>query len=368
MDLSQYQSDLHTQKHSVLKKYSLENFYLLLLDDVYSDNPNTFYNKSKILEHIEYAESAGYKTFVYSVNLDPVYPDRVAELQNITDQASCKLNFKLLCGSVNVAEEYEKFFNQGDFKFKFDVLNLRMLEDIIQEIHASDMSFYDNSPAVRHCDKYFISLNRTLKYHRLFLLCELYEQGLLDKSFTSFGVLAEHFVDKHNVHPEISNMSLFEKYQKTFNNLSDILPLIADFNAAEQHPGICINESELDMAKQSYFTVVTETVFFDNNIDNTWGLFISEKTFKPILSLHPFVLLAKPFTLAKLREYGYKTFYPWINEEYDTITDDEQRLKCVFSEISRLCNLSHKEWRAIQQEMSDVVNHNFNHIKTVWKR
>ena len=51
----------------------------------------------------------------------------------------------------------------------------------------------------------------------------------------------------------------------------------------------------------------------------------------------------RQFFLAKLREIGYKTFSPWINESYDEEVDNDKRFFMILDEIKRLCSMSKEE-------------------------
>lgn len=50
------------------------------------------------------------------------------------------------------------------------------------------------------------------------------------------------------------------------------------------------------------FSIVTESLYCD------LSLFLTEKTFKPILSMHPFVLLSSPGSHEFLESFGYRTY------------------------------------------------------------
>ena len=66
-----------------------------------------------------------------------------------------------------------------------------------------------------------------------------------------------------------------------------------------------------------------------------------------------------PKSLHVLKDSGYKTFHPYINEDYDNIEDDELRLVAIADEIERLCGLSDEEWLEIQRELIPRLEHNY---------
>ena len=60
-------------------------------------------------------------------------------------------------------------------------------------------------------------------------------------------------------------------------------------------------------------------------------------------------------TLEKIRSFGFKTFGPWIDESYDTITNNYQRLEAVKREIDRISTLDTNQ---IHQELMPILEHN----------
>ena len=61
----------------------------------------------------------------------------------------------------------------------------------------------------------------------------------------------------------------------------------------------------------------TETNFF----------FITEKTIKPIRAGIPFVIVGCRHYLKKLKQLGFKTFSPYIDESYDNEPDTNRRIQ-----------------------------------------
>jgi hypothetical protein len=73
-------------------------------------------------------------------------------------------------------------------------------------------------------------------------------------------------------------------------------------------------------------------------------LHLTEKTFRPIATAQPFMLLAAPGALALLRRYGFETYDGLIDESYDLISHGPDRMKAVLSEMARLCQMSASQW------------------------
>jgi hypothetical protein len=119
---------------------------------------------------------------------------------------------------------------------------------------------------------------------------------------------------------------------------------------------------EFELWKSGLWHIVTETVFYHDK------LHLTEKIFKPIVSQRPFMLAAAPGNLAYLKSYGFQTFDQWIDESYDLIQDPDQRLQAIVNQTQRLCAMSDSELRQMHQEMQPVLEHNFNHLWSGFKR
>jgi hypothetical protein len=121
-------------------------------------------------------------------------------------------------------------------------------------------------------------------------------------------------------------------------------------------------ENKTDYYVNTYFSVVTETLcMLRHSADGHLGIgrALSEKTFKPVLCLHPFILLAVPKSLELFKYLGFQSFHPYINESYDDITDDSDRIYAVFEETRRLCNLTPDETNEFINFCMPICMHNF---------
>ena len=69
------------------------------------------------------------------------------------------------------------------------------------------------------------------------------------------------------------------------------------------------------------FSLVSETT-----IDDDLSLFVTEKTFKPIAFLHPFVICGQYNILVYLHRLGFETFENMFDESYDNEYDSKSRI------------------------------------------
>ena len=74
--------------------------------------------------------------------------------------------------------------------------------------------------------------------------------------------------------------------------------------------------------------------------------------------MQPMILVAEHGALEILKQRGFKTFSPWINESYDLAQDDYVRFNLIIEEIVRLNKLTHQELANMLLDMLPVLLHN----------
>jgi hypothetical protein len=103
-------------------------------------------------------------------------------------------------------------------------------------------------------------------------------------------------------------------------------------------------------------SVILETVAAESKIH------LTEKTLRPIACGHPFMLVAGPKSLEYLRDYGFKTFAPWIDESYDLETDLIKRMQLVSDEMVRISNLPADQKKQLLDNLKEIAIYNKNHF------
>ena len=103
----------------------------------------------------------------------------------------------------------------------------------------------------------------------------------------------------------------------------------------------------------AYINVVTEA-FPDKEID----CFITEKTFKPMLQLQPFMIQGNRYTLKRLREAGYKTFPELWDESYDELETWQERTDAMLEQLHSFCTLSTHDQLAKCKQVMSKLRHN----------
>jgi hypothetical protein len=85
---------------------------------------------------------------------------------------------------------------------------------------------------------------------------------------------------------------------------------------------------------------------------------ITEKTNKPIACCKPFIVFSTPYFLADVRQLGFETFSPYINEDYDIETDNQKRLNMIVDEIERITNLPADEYNTLVENCHSIAVRN----------
>ena len=210
--------------------------------------------------------------------------------------------------------------------------------------------------------KKFLNLNRRWRPHRCSLIALLSARNLLDKGFVSFAPsdddqnwdnMFDLILDINKECCEVVRDIEFFK-----NNKHPLPPLYVDKDNLVEDTVTNIIDNTNHFYENSLFSLVTETNFYRREGFESI-LTITEKTFKPIISLHPFLLVSIPGSLRALKELGYKTFHPWINETYDLEQDDALRLKKIVDEVERLSNLNDSEVIEFIKNVKSIVMHNY---------
>jgi len=194
--------------------------------------------------------------------------------------------------------------------------------------------------------KTYSCLNKRIRYHRVWFYYYLYQSGLLTNGLVSMNKFDYQIWEwegkKIHINDvvEISEQLPLLVHNKP-NNENDDSFYIKRFN-----PEICLD---------SYISVVNEAHCSD--ADNT--LFISEKTFKPIATNHPFIIVGNRCSIKKMKELGYKTFDEYVDQSYDDLPTHE-RLQMIIESIRKIDNIKDKnEWFL---KLRDDVEHNYNNL------
>ena len=206
--------------------------------------------------------------------------------------------------------------------------------------------------------KKFSMLVRRHEFWRLRLLLKLEKKQLLSNFIYSYLGIDNSTDTVYNGSNLSTPISAEERY------LLNRLPIKFSANDNIDHR----NNKEIFKALNSAkINVVVETVYsqqqytFKSEYDYSYApTDLSEKLLKSIVISKPFIVVATPYFLSTLKELGYKTFDPYINEDYDLEIDNNKRLSMIVDEIERISKLSKSEFNSIIKHCNEIAEYNKN--------
>jgi UDPglucose 6-dehydrogenase len=351
-------SILTSKLYPELEPYMDQSFF------IYSNHHAEFtlanYSNEAIVELILEQYSKGSKYVFFECLAEPFANSLFKKINTIIDLVNNQvtgIKFFFLTGCANGEAEYENRMGYINEEVKLQVISTRYFESGLSYYRDFSGPDYD---ADRLRDKKYLSFNRMPRLHRCELLDFLLANNLLDDGFVSFGNYMLWRPDDHL-------MEVVQDYEHIKKNLH-ILPLNINSTAERPNPAD-IQPQDCEFFDNSYFSIVTETAYYQTNhngpnISIEKDIFPSEKTYKPIMMKHPFILMGRPYFLQALRSHGFKTFHPYIDETYDTVENDAERMKLIFNEISRLAAFTDDQYREWMQQVKPIIEHNKRYMQT----
>lgn len=189
----------------------------------------------------------------------------------------------------------------------------------------------------------FLFLNGRSRSHRRYLINKFTTLGLLEKSIwsnldTRNGPInyldPKYEVDQYSKNVNSISVENFVKHD-LFNNEWGEIYLKAD-------PYI-----------DTYFSLVTETVF------NYPYSFRTEKIWKPIAMGHPFIAVANQGYYRDLHKLGFQTFGHLIDESFDQIENNYDRLERIAKVVEDLCQ---QDLDKFLKECYNICKYNQQHL------
>lgn len=192
----------------------------------------------------------------------------------------------------------------------------------------------------------FLFLNGRARFHRKYLLDRFQHNRLLEQALWS-NLDSSAPVETRSIPSQYE----FTRYrQRTIDTVNHYKkPQLFDNEWGEIYlePSAYID---------TYFSVVTETVF-----EYPWS-FRTEKIWKPIAMGHPWIAVTNAGYYRDIRNLGFQTFEHVIDESFDLITDNQQRLERVAVTIEDLCR---QDLASFLKECYNVCKYNQQHLEEI---
>jgi len=211
--------------------------------------------------------------------------------------------------------------------------------------------------------KKFMSWNRSInRPHRLGIAHLVLKHNLFDDGLFSFLSLSP---ERHRLVEHLSQLldEPLEEVKSIVDKIEKMMPLEIDTQILEPwaKDGFQTNENnKKEFYLDAYLHITSETSFQLHHTP-----FLSEKTFRPILNLQPFLYFGNYRALEEIRRLGFKTFPQHIDESYDLEEDPKKRFQMLEKEWIRFMKMSNQELHEWYYSTTDILLYNQAHFLTL---
>lgn len=318
-----------------------------------------------IVEAVRYKLSQGYTKIIFYNGDETVQPNSIMTCQRVAEYLSDEIEPDTLfyyTGGLSIEHCYEQLKQEHGFTYhmhpmagtRFELTVKQALEERSVTPDTNLDALYEPYQ-ISTTKRNFVCFNRVPRWHRLMLVLELLKRNLVKNSYYSFDFSGFN---------RNGNDDIMIPVQKEIDRYAHLFPMVLNRSAERDNP-VGLDPDDIKYHHNSYFSLVCETIFYSgenaglSDIIHAGSVFLSEKIYKPLAYKHPFLLVGFPGTLEYLRTLGYKTFHPYIDERYDSMEDDFERMDAIVNEVERLCNQTPEQWLEWQQNVMPIVEHNF---------
>lgn len=197
------------------------------------------------------------------------------------------------------ADQLDRFISFQDFELWYHQRNINV----------------DPLPVDINRSRDFLCLNRIHKNWRAAVLADLTSMGVLKNSIWSYCGI-DLIDDQENP----LQVDLVPQLRYRTQQFMVRVPYYADDFSDDERNDHSVMATEL--YQDSFCNIVTESQL---DVDQSGGVFLTEKTFKPIKHAQMFFIVGAALSLAQLRKMGYCVFDHVLDNSYDNIEDPTQR-------------------------------------------
>jgi len=270
-------------------------------------------------------------------------------------------------GNWLAERQYENWCLRHDIEDKINVISHFQFEPVIYGAASEKENLLSTFEQLNYKKEnlenvaLYNCLQKRPRAHRLWMVYYLKLFGLLDDGINTCNTLGNGVNEVYMLRRRMSKRDIEE--------LRKILPLfenekymhygkefVNDF--VDGDCGLFLTKLNEEIMYDSWLSVVSEASFSEE--DTT--CFISEKTFKPIAVGHPFIIYGNKHSLRYLRDLGYQTFSPYINEAYDDLNGWD-RLIAIVKELERIKSFTNQQKFDWFKQIIPILKHNKSKIE-----
>lgn len=209
--------------------------------------------------------------------------------------------------------------------------------------------------------KKFATFNGKGRPHRTYVILRMIADGYGPEGFISLlGHESSDSPTEDQIADQIARFPDAERLVPHIPGFIDSLPLTIDISRASSREGskfklmLPWESPDPDVYDDSYFSVVLDTSFND-----VGTLFHTPIAYKSLMNFSPFVYFGNHGGLAALRKIGFKSFAPFINEDYDSVEDDNARMTMAYREFERLMAMDRADLNRELLSIWPALEHNY---------
>ena len=199
----------------------------------------------------------------------------------------------------------------------------------------SMINFFDESKNECDKDKLFVNFNNKSHSHRCDILDMISKYDLFDSGIVSW--LNQFDEDK--------------SYDWEYWNPTKLI--VDDYGELDFR-----GQVHYDIIPSNYYSSVFSLI---GETSTSPQMFITEKTWMPLLMGRPVIIMGAPGIHEYLRQLGFELHENIIDYSFDTIYDDKERAENI---ISQLKSINRLDYDVLHSELRDSCNHNTQILKT----
>jgi hypothetical protein len=261
-------------------------------------------------------------------------------------------------------------------KYPFKITYLQLFEcsikSVIKQNNITPLPF-EKRIIMKPKKLRFVYLNSSLRAHRIYFFIKLSKNKRFLRcartSFlTSWRDCDQRIVDYDKL---VNNRYVSDVFLEELKNTVKVDILRNSDYVMQMLPLRIPGESENITFKNKPWNIINKVVYDDIAIHivtetiadySNDMMFITEKTFKPIATMSPFIILGNANILATLRDQGYKTFSSLWDESYDSISDPLKRADAIIDVVFHLTEMGDADFDRLLCETREIVEYNYKHF------
>jgi len=233
-------------------------------------------------------------------------------------------NFTILFGGAD-----QSFYNNGTFK------NIKVFLWPTYWATYTWVNLQTKDVTYNNIDALYLNMNGKARWHRCYLMDELCKHELLKHGKCTWH---ERYTSPN--HPDNYKWEYWKPKMLLLNNYNDDR---GQWHLPEQY-------------KSTLFSLVAETTVKE--------IFITEKTWIPLLTGKPLLVLGGKGFHEKLKQMGFKLYDELFDYDFDNKENLTDRVEGIISNIKNLCN---QDYNALRVKINDKATYNKQHAINIAK-